>query len=58
MRREEKREGMYDDGVFNACQFSDQEFDDETVSIDSQTSSFVTLLLERCASGKCFLVLS
>jgi hypothetical protein len=28
---------MHDDGVFNDCQFSDQEFDDEIVSIDSQT---------------------
>ena len=28
---------MHDDGVFNDCQFSDQEFDDEIVSINSQT---------------------
>ena len=28
---------MHDDGVFNDCQLSDQEFDDEIVSIDSQT---------------------
>ena len=30
--------GMHDDGVFNACQLSDQEFDDEIASIDSQTN--------------------
>ena len=29
---------MHDDGVFNDCQFIDQEFDDEIASIDSQTS--------------------
>ena len=29
---------MHDDGVFNDCQLSDQEFDDEIASIDSQTS--------------------
>ena len=28
----------HDDGVFNDRQLSDQEFDDEIVSIDSQTS--------------------
>ena len=27
---------MHDDGVFNDCQPSDQEFDDEIASIDSQ----------------------
>ena len=37
-----RREGMHDDRVFNDCQFSDQEFDDndnnnKIVSIDSQT---------------------
>ena len=29
---------MHDDGVFNDCQLSDQEFDEEIDSIDSQTS--------------------
>ena len=29
---------MHDDGVFNACQLSDQEFDDDITSIDSQTN--------------------
>ena len=29
---------MHDDGVFNYCQRSDQEFDDEIASIDSQTN--------------------
>ena len=29
---------MHDDGVFNDCQRSDQEFDDEIASIDSQTN--------------------
>ena len=29
---------MHDDGVFNDCQLSDQEFDDEIASIDSQTN--------------------
>ena len=33
-----RRAGMHDDGVFNDCQLSDQEFDDEIASIDSQTS--------------------
>ena len=28
--------GMHDDGVFNACQLSDQEFDDEIASINSK----------------------
>ena len=30
---------MHDDGVFNDCQPSDQEFDDEIASIDSQTNA-------------------
>jgi hypothetical protein len=30
--------GMHDDGVLNDCQLSDQEFDDEIASIDSQTN--------------------
>ena len=29
---------MHDDGVFNDCELSDQEFDDEIASIDSQTN--------------------
>ena len=29
---------MHDDGVFNDCQLSDQEFDDEVASIGSQTN--------------------
>ena len=33
-----RRAGRHDDGVFNDCQLSDQEFDDEIASIDSQTS--------------------
>ena len=33
-----RRAGMHDDGVFNDCQLSDQEFDDEIASIDSQTN--------------------
>ena len=33
-----RRAGMHDDGVFNDCQLSDQEFDEEIDSIDSQTS--------------------
>ena len=33
-----RRAGMHDDGVFNYCQRSDQEFDDEIASIDSQTN--------------------
>ena len=33
-----RRAGMHDDGVFNDCQLSDQEFDDEVASIDSHTS--------------------
>ena len=32
-----RRAGMHDDGVFNDCQLSDQEFDDENASNDSQT---------------------
>jgi len=30
-----RRAGMHDDGVFNDCQLSDREFDDEIASIDS-----------------------
>ena len=30
---------MQDDEVFNDCQYSDHEFDDEVVSIDSQQNS-------------------
>ena len=33
-----RRAGMHDDGVFNDCQLSDQDFDDEIASIDSQTN--------------------
>ena len=33
-----RRAGMHDDRVFNDCQLSDQEFDDEIASIDSQTN--------------------
>ena len=33
-----RRAGRHDDGVFNDCQLSDQEFDDEIASIDSQTN--------------------
>ena len=33
-----RRAGRHDDGVFNDCQLSDQEFDDEVASIDSQTN--------------------
>ena len=29
---------IHDDGVFNDNQYSDQEFDDEIASVDSQTS--------------------
>ena len=28
---------MHDDGVFNECKFSDQEFDDEIASITSNS---------------------
>ena len=28
-----RRAGAHDDGVFNECKFSDQEFDDEIASI-------------------------
>ena len=34
-----RRAGMHDDGVFNDCQRSDQEYDDETASVDSLTST-------------------
>ena len=47
---------MHDDGVFNDCQFSDQEFDDEIAFIDSQTSMLVdytfTVLLLRLFKRK------
>ena len=33
-----RRAGMHDDGVFNDCQLSDREFDDEIASIDSLTN--------------------
>ena len=33
-----RRAGMHDDGVFNDCELSDQESDDEIASIDSQTN--------------------
>ena len=33
-----RRAGMHDDGVLNDCQLSDQDFDDEIASIDSQTN--------------------
>ena len=36
--RLDERAGVHDDGVFNLCKLSDQEFDDEIASIDSQTS--------------------
>ena len=32
-----KRAGVHDDGVFNECKFSDQEFDDEIASITSNS---------------------
>ena len=33
---EVRRAGAYDDGVFNECKLSDQEFDDEIASINSK----------------------
>ena len=33
-----RRAGAHDDGVFNDCELSDQESDDEIASIDSQTN--------------------
>ena len=37
-----RRAGVHDDGVFNECKFSDQEFDDEIASI-----CYLLLLLIR-----------
>ena len=34
-----RRAGMHDDGVFNDCELSDQESDDEIASIDCQTNA-------------------
>ena len=34
-----RRTRMHDDGVFNDCQRSDQEYDDEIASVDSLTST-------------------
>ena len=31
-----RRAGVHDDGVFNECKLSDQEFDDEIASINSK----------------------
>ena len=33
-----RRAGVHDDGVFNECKLSDQEFDDEIASINSKDS--------------------
>ena len=34
---------MHDDGVFNDCQLSDQEFDDEVASVESTIRNYMTL---------------
>ena len=34
-----RRDGMHDDGVFNDCLINDNEFDDETASINSNMSA-------------------
>ena len=36
---EMRRKSVQDDGVFNDCQYSDREFDDEVASIDSPQNS-------------------